>query len=220
MSFDFDPTNPTAGSLVSNFPANEQNSRQAIHDAYETEHTEATGRHKFGIGDTATRDGSSGIANGMIWFNTDRVAGEVLLDVYASGAWVETAFAMTDIVQKWTKAQFGTPVSVTPGAGSPNTLNWTLGDGAFFRAVITADTELKNPTATGLVAADMSHWVWQITQDGTGGWDLTFESPYFLPAYGGQPSVDLDPNAISIITITKIYDSTAFRYLYRVEHAA
>lgn len=220
MSFDFDPTNPLDSSLVSAFPANERNSRNAIQDAFELEHTEATGRHAFGVGTTATRDGQSGIATGMIWFNTDRVAGATLLDVYSGSAWVETAFSMLDVVQKWTKTQYGTPVAVTPGAGSPNTLDWNLADGAFFKATITAaspGTEMQAPTTTGLLATDSAHFTWQITQDATGSRPLTFASPEFIPAFGGQPEIDPDPSAATLIHITKLSDATLFRYIYRVE---
>ena len=223
MSFDFDPTNPTNASLVSAFPANERDSRLAMQGAFATEHTEATGRHAFGIGTTATRNGQADIANGMIWFNTDRVSGEVLLDIYASGAWVETAFSMLDVIQKWTKTQYGTPVAITPGSGSPNTLAWNLADGAFFKATLTAPTpdgtEMQAPTTTGLLAADMSHFTWQVTQDSSGNRPLSFVSE-FIPAFGGQPEIDLDPFAATLIHITKLNDATLFRYVYRVERLA
>lgn len=209
MAYDFDEANPTDDSIVSQFPANERSSRSAILGAYEEEHDEATGRHKFLRGVTASRPVDP--VEGTLYINTDRITGEEVLDWYNGSTWVETAFAITDIGQDWSGLQVGAAyydLNAAAGGGdydtgaTPGEVNLDWDDGNFQKVTLSKDTKLMNGLNKPSVnkAVDMRLVV---TQDGGGTHtlDLGAESDYVF-AFGIEPVISTGASEVNVLTLS------------------
>ena len=173
-----------------------------------------TGRHKFGIGNTASRDAQTGMVTGSIWFNTGlRVGGFVLqiklgstwfdLDVYQPATIPRINEQIPYIVTQWSNW-----TSVTPTAGSPNTLTVALGTSsacALKYATITADTKLSNPT--GAVSGAGTTCVFDILIGGAGGYNFTFDTQY-RAANGLKPIVSTAVGSKTRLYIESLQDGT------------
>lgn len=209
MAYDFDEANPTDDSIVSQFPANERGSRSAIQGAYEEEHDEATGRHKFLRGVTASRPVDP--VEGTLYINTDRITGEEVLDWYNGSTWVETAFAITDIGQDWSGLQVGAAyydLNAAAGGGdydtgaTPGEVNLDWDDGNFQKVTLSKNSRLMNglnkPSAGK--AADMRLVV---SQDGGGGHtlDLGTSTDYVFNS-GAEPLIATGVSEVNVLTLS------------------
>src|SRR5690606_20721326 len=83
--WDVDSAHPADDDIISQFPANERNSRSQIEGWMDYEHDKTTGRHKIPAGDTATRDGITEFVDGALWINTSFTPARLQMRV--SGAW-------------------------------------------------------------------------------------------------------------------------------------
>lgn len=81
---DFDPSNPTDNSIVSQFPSNERDSRAALTSAIAVEHDQVEGRHSFEVGNTAARDAITTWTTGAMFINTSAGAGNTVIQVVTS----------------------------------------------------------------------------------------------------------------------------------------
>lgn len=172
----------------------------AIETAMDAEHYFATGgsqtgRHKFGIGTTATRNAITA-QQGMIWYNTDVYASHICVQAYNSGAWVNIDVFQTNIFR--TDAQ--TRSTVPQYADWLNVAIVTGNVACDFRTsprkycTLTSNITLQNPVndlGAGVASADV---MFDLIQDGTGGRTVTFSNKYFSPD-GLRPIVSTAANS-------------------------
>lgn len=128
----------------------------AIETAVGREHEFSTGgtnsgRHAFLTGNNATRDAISNWVAGSIYFNTEVRSGAICMQRYSGTAWVDldvfqSTLPRLNAQSQWTVAQFAAWASVTPGAGSPDTLAIDLSLSPNKYATIVGDTIISNPT--------------------------------------------------------------------------
>lgn len=221
----WDKTRPDGSRKLNLSDDDLRENNDGLETGLDTEHVFATGgaqhlRHRFGRGDGTTRDLIADWVAGSIWINTGRVSGEELIDIYDGAAWVETSFGIIDVAQGWSSGQASDYVVVTPGAGTPMTLAWDIEDGNFFKATLSAGTEMQVPDVATLYATGAgAHYTWEITQDAGVARSLTFSStgPTFFPAYGSQPDIDQALGSVTFVHLTLRSDKT---FVYRVENTA
>jgi len=64
-----------------------------MRDGFNVEHDQGNGRHKFGVGSSATRDAIGDVVTGSIWFNTDDVRHR--LQTFIGATWVNAGEEFT-----------------------------------------------------------------------------------------------------------------------------
>ena len=117
MPFNVDSPNPADDAIVSQFPANERNSRRNIEDWMDFEHNKSTGRHKIPRGTTAQRDNITDWSEGSLWINTDTTPNRLQIQTAS-----QAPFA-------WTDAGSLPPGVIVPYAGSSVPDGWLLCNG-------------------------------------------------------------------------------------------
>ena len=139
-----------------------------------------TGRHKFGVGTEATRNGTSGLAvAGAVWILTggDIPTGQCEVSVYdgTAAAWRKSGGRMLlELNSNWTKAQFGDWVTISP-SGTEYTPDFSLSN--FFKFTPNANFTLKNPTSKPAANKGASY-IFEITQGSGGSKAITFDTDY------------------------------------------
>ena len=100
MPFDVDKANPADDSIVSQFPANERESRNQIEQWMDYEHDKTTGRHKIPAGSITARDAQSDYSQGSFWVNTDITPNvlQVQVNPTAPFAWVNVGLQPAGIM--------------------------------------------------------------------------------------------------------------------------
>lgn len=121
---DFDVTKPDGALPVNQGDNDIRANMTAITERMEKEHvwpanplTSASGRHKFGIGTTATRDATlTVLVAGMLWFNTDAALGTGVLQIYNGSTWVSVAdFIANDSVDDISATNGDQDTILSPG---------------------------------------------------------------------------------------------------------
>lgn len=190
MAFNHDETNPTDVYSIPSYPSNARAYRAMMKALITVEHDPAEGRHKFGFGTTAVRDAITTWVNGSIFFNSELSSFGFVPQIRAGGLWLnvypDSNYANITAANVWAGGQYVTPVSVTPGAGSPNTLAVSAATSSYKYATISADTILSNPVS--YTSGKATSIDFEITQNGTGGYALTFGSSYRFPG-GVAPTI-------------------------------
>jgi hypothetical protein len=186
-----------------------RDNNQALETAIGTEHEFSTGgtnagRHKFAKGTTAAREAITTWAEGSIYFNTSPISGEIVLQRYNGTTWEDIDVFQSDIPRTdeqslYTVAQQATWASVTPGAGSPDTLAIDLALSPRKYATIVGDTIISNPT--NAVASNGCDVILDLTMSGAGH-VITFGSGY--RSMGGIAPVVASANG----AITRLYISS------------
>lgn len=185
----------------------------AIEAALTLEHRFATGgnqsgRHVF-VTDTAANIAAlADVADGSIAFDTDTLgASRPVLRVYDGSTWnyaqpgdPSNPVAYVDEVNNWDGTNNFLWQSVTPGAGSPDTLAINLAESGYKYATITGDTEVQNPS--NFVAGYASTVLLQITNSGAGH-TLTWDNVYHS-SYGIAPIFDPADGAINYFSLTRM----------------
>lgn len=213
----WDKTRPSGSAKINTLDNLLQDNNAALETALDLEHTfqtggTQTGRHQFGVGTTAARFSPTGLT-GAVYFNTDRVAGEVVIDVSNAGVWVETDYGLTDVSQKWTETQYTTYVDFTVDTvPTPYEANWDATAGNFRKLDMTGNTIINNPSPA-LPAQSGASFVFQINQ-GAGGHSLTFGTD-FVEQWGAQPDVNQGAGTNSFVYVTLRRDG---KYVYSVSH--
>lgn len=202
----------------------------ALETAIDAEHGFATGgnqtgQHSFPRGSTAAREAVKGNANSTparMFLVDDIRAGQYVPFAHddVSEEWI--AIVPGDPVvrrnenQDWVLAQYSTALALTKTANTPPTpddLDYSILGSNFFTVILTNDSLLNNPT-DALGTGKMVHFTIQVTQNGAGGHEVTYDSNY-LPAFGGQPDIDPDAGATSLLHVTRLTDGSL---VYRVEY--
>lgn len=188
----------------------------AIESALGQEHEFSTGgtnagRHKFGSGNNAARDAITTWVAGSIWFNTEVRSGSICVQRYSGSAWVnqdvfQSSLPRVNEQSPYTVTQWGTWASVTPAAGTPDTLAVDLALSPYKYATIVGDTLISNPT--NALASNGTTVLLQLTMSGAGH-VITWGNNY--RSVGG-----LDPvvaNGSGQITLVYIQSTQAGTYL-------
>lgn len=199
----------------------------ALENALDEEHGFATGgnqtgQHKIPKGSAAAREAVKGNVNstaGRLWLTDDERAGQYV--PYAHDEVTEEWLAIVpgDSVarrnesQDWIVGQYATALSLTNTPGTTDELDYDITDANFFTHILINDTLLNNPT-DALGSGKMVHYTLQLTQNGTGGFELTYDSNY-VAASGAQPPINPDAGATTLIHITRL---TSGFLVYRVEY--
>lgn len=161
---------------------------KALEAALDAEHVFATGstqhgRHKFGVGVVAARDGISQLLhNGAIWFITDNgsgngglgeiVDGNAILSVYdgPNSRWIHVdARMLLEVRNAWLKSQHGYYETLSIVGTPVGTVASDWANTNFFKLNATSDFTLSNPTnmptdgAGGVKPGGT--WIYEITQD-------------------------------------------------------
>lgn len=202
MPFNFDVSSPADTASIPGFPANERNHRAAVKNSLEVEHDTAEGRHKFGEGVAATRDAITTWVNGSIWFLTLGSYAQLLYR--KAGVWIEiippARYANREEAGAWTRYQYSTTTTITPGAGSPNTIAIVDTVTPHRKVTLTADSILSNPSGftNGSTTVTL-----EVHQDGTGSWELTFDTNYVFQG-GAPPVISSAASSVSFLTLTRL----------------
>jgi len=206
MAYDLDTSNPLDNAQASLYPANERTFRGELSGLFGEEHSNTEGVHKFGRGNEAARDAISTWVVGSIWFRTDRIAGQVVIDICntaggGTGNWDETAFGIVDFNNDWTALQMTTYNTITPTAGSPNpvAVDWSAGN--YQEVTLVANSELSvstNKPASGKAA----QLVLEVTQGGAGSFTLAYAGTEYKFANGITPVASTGVGEIDILFLT------------------
>lgn len=182
MPFNFDESNPSDNFLIPAAPANHRASRQAIKDSINVEHESTEGRHKFVKGDASAQSGITNWQNGSLFFRSDVVSGEVVLQRFTGSTWEDVAppanVPRVDSQGQFTASQFAAWEEVTPTPGTPDTLAVDLAASPLKWATLVGDTVLLNPV--GSIASHGTVVSFDIVQGATA-FTLTYQSAYKAP---------------------------------------
>lgn len=215
----FDKNLPSGGDKAKLLDDTTRANFAALEAALTVEHDFTTGstqsgRHKFGIGNTASRDAQTGMVTGSIWFNTGLRVGGLVMQVKLGSLWFDLDVYQPATIPRINEqipflvTQWSNWTQVTPIAGSPNTLTVNLGTvqaGALKYATITADTKLSNPS--NAVAAAGTTCIFDITIGGSGGYNFTFDTLY-RAANGLKPIVSSVVGSRTRLYIESMQDGT------------
>lgn len=148
----------------------------AIETALGAEHEFSTGgtnagRHKFVSGNTAARDAITTWVSGSIFFNTEVRSSAICIQRYNGTTWdnldlFQTTLPRLNEQSLFTVCQVATWASITPGAGSPDTLAIDLALSPMKYATIVGDTIISNPT--NAVASNGTNVILDLTMSGAG----------------------------------------------------
>lgn len=175
----------------------------ALEDALDEEHYFATGgsqtgRHRIGSGSAATRDiDISSPAAGNLWFVTDLVSGEIILQRYDGADWIAPDYGLLDVSQPWTAIQSAPYVAMGKTASALD-LDWS--DGHYQK--YTMDADLTLGAGTNKPAANQGATIiLELTQDGTGTRTLAYNAEYKSQA-GSTPILSTAIGAIDQLVLT------------------
>lgn len=186
----------------------------ALETALGTEHEFSTGgtnagRHKFGSGNSAAQAAITTWQNGSIYFRTDLRSGKIVLQRYSGSAWVDIDVYQSSLPRvneqsPYTVTQWGTWASVTPAAGTPDTLAIDLSLSPYKYATIVGDTLISNPT--NALASNGTTCLLFLTMSGAGN-VITWGSNYRTPG-GITPAVASASGAKTLVYIQSCQDGT------------
>lgn len=152
----WDKNQPDGGADIALGDNKIRENNAALETALGREHEFSTGgansgRHAFLTGNNATRDAIANWVAGSIYFNTEVRSGAICMQRYSGSAWVDLDVFQSSIPREneqsqFTVCQFASWASVTPGAGSPDTLAVDLSLSPNKYATIVGDTIISNPT--------------------------------------------------------------------------
>lgn len=179
----FDKTLPDGDEDAAKLDDDIRENNESLEDALFLEHYfqtggDQTGRHKFPSGNTAARDALANVRNGMIFYNTDALAGYVVMQYRLGGAWVDIGVVDANIPRKnqqgaFTKPQFGIWENISPVAG---VLTIDLNTSPRKYATISGNVTIANPVnGVALSGCDI---ILDILISGAGGWSITWGSDY------------------------------------------
>lgn len=209
MAIAWDELSPADTSSIPAFPANERAFRDAVKNAWDIEHDDANGRHKFGTGNAATRDAITNWVDGSVFLLSSGSAFKWQLYYAGLGGWVDVVppsnYANRDAYAVWTLPQGSSIATITPGAGAPMTIAVAAGVATHRKVTITANSILVNPS--GFTASTSSVITLEVIQNATGGWTLDYDTNYVSPG-GATPAIGLAANARSLLTLVRLDNGT------------
>ncbi len=198
--FDDQISVPGDTDFASVYPAQERANRDTVASRYDIEHDKVTGRHRFGVGTLAARDGITTWVDGAVWIVEDPTifAGARAIMVYdeAGTSWEVLGIDNGQHVNDWTAGQFATPVVLVDAAVVAS--DWAASN--YFSLAPTQNFTLGNPTnkpAGGKVGS----WAYYITQDIVGSRTIAFDTDYSFP-FGIAPELTETPSATDILYCT------------------
>jgi hypothetical protein len=201
MAFDWDVANPDDDDVVAAYPTNERAFRTAARGAVNVEHDADEGRHTFGRGDHTARDAITTWANGAVWWSTEQVSGQTLLQLFNGSAWLETNYGLLDVSQPWTAIQ-SAPYVAMGTTSSALDLDWS--DGHYQK--FTMNGALTLGAGTNKPAANQGATiVLELTQDGTGGRTLAYNAEYKFQ-FGTTPTLTTTIGAVDQLILTLMSD--------------
>lgn len=209
----WDKALPSGGNAAKLLDDAVRTNNDALETALTAEHSFSTGgsqsgRHKFGVGTSTSRDALTGVVDGSIWFNTTVRPGFTTIQVRQSGSWVDVDVFQSSIPRLnaqslYTVSQFAQWVSVTPGSGSPNTLAVNLAASPLKYATLNSSTILSNPT--GEVSSYGTSCMFDLTISGGSVSAFTFDTKYRF-ANGLDAIVTLTAGAKTRLFISSMQD--------------
>lgn len=201
MAIGWDESSPGDTSQIPAFPGNERAFRAAMKAGFGVEHDDVNGRHKLGIGSQASRDAITNWVNGSAWILQSGAYS--FLHVLIAGIWTTIrpplTYAERDKIGDWTLPQESVVTAVSPAAGTPMTLAVTASIPCARKATLSAATKLSNPT--GFTPGSSTTVTYEISQNGTGGWALTFDTDYIFIG-GAAPAIGLAASSKSMLWLT------------------
>lgn len=157
----------------------------ALEAALDDEHYFATGgtqtgRHKFRRGTQADRGALANVFNGMLYFVTDLVSGQIVPTIRDAGAWVsltvyDVFVARLNLQNLWTKPQYATWETLTLSGGN---LAIDFSTSPRKKASIGANFTIVNPTNDTPGPSAGSEIILDLTMIGAGGWTVTWGNKY------------------------------------------
>ncbi len=209
MGISWDETSPGDTSSIPAFPANERAFRATVKTTFGVEHDEADGgRHSFGFGDATARDAITTWKDGAIWFLLIS-AGLYKQQLYvtASGNWIDavppTQYANRTAAGSWSAPQSVPTATIVPGAGTPMTIAVGTSEAPYRKVTLTANSKMSNPS--GWTANTSATVEYEILQNGTGGWTLTFDTNYVF-AGRATPIIATAASARSLLILKRLDD--------------
>ena len=159
-----------------------------------------TGVHSFGRDIEANR--ITDMVDGSIYFNTDRITGHTVIDVYDGGgtAWVEEDYVFVDIAQDWEAGQSGVYSAITSAGNSLDSV-WT--DSNAFSIVVSEDFDFEN--ITGLPAGGSGTRTYEFTQDDPARNITDWGTKFRFPS-GVAPDLTQTVGAIDTFYVTLMSD--------------
>jgi len=106
-----------------------------------------------------------------------------------------------------TTVEQGTSSTVTPITPSSGTISTNCAVGRVFKATITENSTIANPTN----GVNGRTYAWWIKQDGTGGWTVSLGTKFVVPSSATIP-LDWDLTASKMTIFAAQYDSTADKF--------
>lgn len=198
--FTIDITAPSDDYIVANFPAIDRGFRDTVSSWVGVDHDLTSGHHKFGVGLATARDAITNWVTGSMWVHLDALedAGLPSLQVRDT-TWKDMSKILLQIHSEWVAGQFADWNTITVSGGSLNS-DWSATN--FFKVDVSANFTLENPTnlPTGTTAA-AGTWVYELTQDGTGGRVIVLGTRY-RTALGQALVLTTTAGAIDILYCT------------------
>jgi hypothetical protein len=137
-----------------------------------------TGRHKFPTGNTAARNVLANVRDGMVYYNTDALAGYIVQQVRVGGAWIDISVIDSNIPRKNEQGAFTKPqFAVWEDLASPGGIvTIDFNTSARKRLTISSNVTISNPVNS--VALSGSDVILDVLIGGLGGWTITWGSDY------------------------------------------
>ncbi len=211
----WDKTIPSGTKGLNLIDDDHRTNNEALEDSLSNEHDFTTagtqsGRHKFLVDTQANRDLETDWVDGSIALVTDLGpfgSTKVNLDVYTSGVFADQVPPVyPDEPIERSAGEWGTYTSLSVVSSE---IDWDWDDGNAFKVTLTSDAELQMPTGNATGSTNKYQpVVLYVTQDGTGGWDLTYETGYQAPFGGSALSVSPTAGDTSMVMCQLLPDDT------------
>lgn len=204
MSFDWDVANPDDNDVVAGHPTNERAFRTNARGAVDVEHDAEEGRHTFGRDDHTARDAITTWADGAVWWSTEQVSGQTLLQLYNGTSWLETNYGILDESQPWTSIQSAPYVAMGTTASALD-LDWS--DGHYQKFTMNGDFTLG--AGTNKPAANQGASILlELTQFSSGGpHTLAYNAEYKFQ-FGIAPTLTTTASAVDQLILTLMSDGS------------
>ena len=203
MAFDWDVANPDDDDVVAAHPTNERAFRTNARGAVDVEHDAEEGRHTFGRGDHTARDAITTWSDGAVWWSTEQISGETVLQVYNGTIWLTTQFGLLDVSQPWTAIQSAPYVAMGTTASALD-LDWS--DGHYQK--FTMNAALTLAAGTNKPAANQGATiVLELTQAAGGPHTLAYNAEYKFQA-ASIPTLSTAEAAIDQLVLTLMVDGS------------
>lgn len=184
----------------------------ALETALDLEHYFATGgaqhgRHRFGRGTQSNRTGLANVVDGMIYFVTDLVSGQIVPTIRDAGAWVsltvyDVLISRLNLQNLWQKPQYATWESISLSGGN---LTLDFSTAPKKKANIGSNFTILNPTNDSPMPGASAEIILDLTITGAGNWTATWGNKY-RSADGMTPVIAAATGKITRVFISGMAD--------------